>query len=360
VDGLVVENLTKRYGDVTAVNDVSFTVAPGEFVSLLGPSGCGKTTTLRCIAGFERPSDGLISIGSETVTQPAKNIFVPPNHRHFGMVFQSYAVWPHMTVLDNVGYPLRVKGKLSRSQVRERAQDKLRTVGLDGYEGRYPSQLSGGQQQRVSLARALVMEPRVLLFDEPLSNLDAKLRERMRFELIEIQRDLGIPAVYVTHDQAEAMVMSSRIIVMEGGRIAQEGNPESIYSNPKSRFVADFIGLSNFVDGEIAGEAGDGLWRVRSPLGEHECTGHSGYSPGDPVVVAIRPEVVELGSTAFAGAGAFDAKLLSRYFLGPSVEYFLDVAGTELRVQSRFPVSVEPGGRIFARVAPGHSQIVAH
>ena len=360
MSGLVVENLIKRYGDVTAVDSISFTVEPGEFVSLLGPSGCGKTTTLRCIAGFEQPSSGRIVINGEPVTQPSASIFVPPNRRHFGMVFQSYAVWPHMTVLDNVGYPLRVKGKLSRPEIRERAQSKLQAVGLDGYEGRYPAQLSGGQQQRVALARALVMEPRVLLFDEPLSNLDAKLRERMRFELIEIQRDLGIPAVYVTHDQSEAMVMSSRIIVMEGGRIAQEGDPESIYNNPKSRFVADFIGLSNFVDAEIAGEAENGLWRVRSPLGEHQCTGEARYPSGKSVVLAIRPEAVELGSAAFTGVGAFKAKLLSRYFLGPSVEYFLDVEGTELRAQSRYPLRTQPGGSIFARVAPEHCQIVAH
>ncbi len=232
--GLVVERLVKKYGDVAAVNDVSFTVGPGEFISLLGPSGCGKTTTLRCIAGFEQPDRGRITVDGQAVTDPDRNVFVPPNRRHFGMVFQSYAIWPHMTVMDNVGYPLKVQRKHSRVEIASRVRDKLRTVGLDGYEARYPSQLSGGQQQRVALARALVMEPKVLLFDEPLSNLDAKLRERMRFELIEIQSSLGIPAVYVTHDQAEAMVMSSKVIVMEEGRIAQEGDPETIYTHPKS------------------------------------------------------------------------------------------------------------------------------
>jgi iron(III) transport system ATP-binding protein len=357
--GLVVDRLVKRYGAVTAVDDVSFSVAPGQFISLLGPSGCGKTTTLRCIAGFERADRGTISIDGEIVTDAAANLFVPPNKRNFGMVFQSYAIWPHMTVLDNVGYPLRVQNRYPRKAIRERVLEKLATVGLAGLENRYPAQLSGGQQQRVAVARALIMEPKVLLFDEPLSNLDAKLRERMRFELVEIQGKLGIPAVYVTHDQAEAMVMSSRVIVMEGGHIAQEGPPEHIYANPKSRFVAGFIGLSNFVPAKVQDRAGNGGWLVQSPLGRHLCTGEGSHGRGDDVLLAIRPERIDLARQPFADGAGFAAELRSRYFLGPYSEYFLAVGEHVLRAQSSAPLAVAVGERLYARVQPEHCQIVA-
>jgi iron(III) transport system ATP-binding protein len=357
-EGLVVDHLVKRYGAITAVDDVSFTVAPGQFISLLGPSGCGKTTTLRCIAGFERADRGTISIDGEAVTDAASGLFVPPNKRNFGMVFQSYAIWPHMSVLDNVGYPLRVQKRYARNVIRERVLDKLATVGLAGLEGRYPTQLSGGQQQRVAVARALIMEPKVLLFDEPLSNLDAKLRERMRFELVEIQSRLGIPAVYVTHDQAEAMVMSSRVIVMEDGQIAQEGPPEHIYAHPRSRFVADFIGLSNFVRAEVRDRGVDGRWLVQSPLGRHWCTGQGSHRPGDDVLLAIRPERISLAKEPFADDGGFAAELRSRYFLGPYSEYFLCVGEQVLRAQSSAPLAVAVGERLYARIRPEHCQIV--
>jgi iron(III) transport system ATP-binding protein len=358
--GLVVDGLVKRYGVVTAVDDVSFTVAPGEFISLLGPSGCGKTTTLRCIAGFERANRGTISVDGEIVTDAASGVFVPPNRRNFGMVFQSYAIWPHMTVLDNVGYPLKVQRKYPRDAIRERVLDKLATVGLTGLEDRYPTQLSGGQQQRVAVARALVMEPKVLLFDEPLSNLDAKLRERMRFELVEIQSQLGIPAVYVTHDQAEAMVMSSRVIVMEGGRIAQEGPPEHIYAHPRSRFVAGFIGLSNFLPATVEGPSGDGTWWVQSALGRHLSTSaEDAHGQGDDVVLAIRPERIDLAHEPFADGQGFAVTLQSRYFLGPYAEYFLQVGDQVLRAQSSASMPAAAGTRLYARVEPEHCQIVA-
>lgn len=355
--GLVVQHLVMRFGDVTAVDDVSFTVGPGEFISLLGPSGCGKTTTLRCIAGFERPDGGSIFINGQPVTDVEKGVFVAVNRRNFGMVFQSYAVWPHMTVLENVGYPLKVQHGVSRSEIRTRVMEQLQNVGLDGLEDRYPTQLSGGQQQRVALARALVMEPRLLLFDEPLSNLDAKLRERMRFELIEIQSRLGIPAVYVTHDQAEAMVMSRRIIVMEGGRVAQSGSPEEIYQTPKSRFVADFIGLSNFVEARVLGPASEGIWRIESALGTHAASGGE-RTPGETVLLAIRPEHISLATTPFLGDGAFEATLRRRYFLGPYSEYFVAVGDLVLRAQFGERLAVGAGERLFAQVAPEHCQIV--
>ncbi|HSR71279.1 MAG TPA: ABC transporter ATP-binding protein [Kiloniellales bacterium] len=349
---LRIDNLYKLYGEVPAVNRVSFDVEPGEFLSLLGPSGCGKTTTLRCIAGFERPDRGRIYFGDEPLTDIRRGVFVPPNRRGFGMVFQSYAVWPHMTVLDNVGYPLTVRSGISRSEIRERVNASLELVGLAGYEKRYPTQLSGGQQQRVALARALVMEPRVLLFDEPLSNLDAKLRERMRFELIELQSQLGIPAVYVTHDQAEAMVISRRILVMEQGKIAQMGRPREIYERPATRFVADFIGLTNFVPATVEGCADGGHWAVNCGLGDQLGVSERQHAPGDSVVLAIRPERVELSLEKPAGGNVFAAKLHSAYYVGPYTEYFLDVDGLVLRAQRSAPLDVRTGDRLFGRVAP--------
>ncbi|WP_089721875.1 ABC transporter ATP-binding protein, partial [Candidatus Entotheonella palauensis] len=236
-----VRGLKKHFGPEVAVAGIDFEVPEGHFVTLLGPSGCGKTTTLRCLAGLERPDAGEIDIGEQCVAAPSRNIWVPPEKRNMGMVFQSYAVWPHLTVFDNIAYGLRVRG-MGRSEIAKRTQETLDLVGLSGFADRYATQLSGGQQQRVSLARALAYNPRVILFDEPLSNLDAKLREHMRLELTRLQQRLGITAVYVTHDQSEALVMSDTIIVMNHGHILQQGAPEAIYAEPASRFVADFVG----------------------------------------------------------------------------------------------------------------------
>jgi iron(III) transport system ATP-binding protein len=356
--GLSVDHLTKSFGAVAAVNGISFSVEPGEFISLLGPSGCGKTTTLRCIAGFEQPNSGRITLDGKVLAEPQRGIFVPPNKRHFGMVFQSYAVWPHMTVFENVAYPLRVKGRLSRSDVQARVNETLRMVGLAGFEARYPNQLSGGQQQRVALARALVMEPRALLFDEPLSNLDAKLRERMRFELIEIQSKLAIPAVYVTHDQAEAMVMSRRVIVMDRGSIAQIGAPDEIYAQPRTRFVADFIGLSNFIEAEVLAPLDAGVWRVQCALGEIRCVSQEALKVGEPVLLVIRPERVQLAATPFSGPNAFSAKLRNRYFLGPHSEYFLALTDDiVLRAQSP-AIHGALGGTLHVYVAPEDCRVV--
>ena len=236
-----IEHIFKRFGGVTAVNDFDLVVEDGEFVSILGPSGCGKTTTLRMVAGFERATEGEIYIGEQCVSSSVKNKFVPPEKRDIGMVFQSYAVWPHMTVLDNVGYPLKIQ-KVAKEERTKRVKEMLALVHLDEYAVRYPLQLSGGQQQRVALARALVARPGLLLLDEPLSNLDAKLRESMRFEILALQKELGITVVYVTHDQGEAMAMSDRIVVMSRGVVQQIGAPHDIYSNPANKMVADFIG----------------------------------------------------------------------------------------------------------------------
>ena len=356
--GLVVDGLVKRYGAVTAVSGVSFVVRPGEFISLLGPSGCGKTTTLRCIAGFEHAEEGRIIIDGTTVTDRAAGVFTPPNKRQFGMVFQSYAIWPHMTVFDNVGYPLKVRGRHTREEIRDRVNEKLTVVGLANYEKRFPSQLSGGQQQRVALARALVMEPKALLFDEPLSNLDAKLRERMRFELIDIQKKLAIPAVYVTHDQAEAMVMSDRVIVMESGHVAQEGSPDQIYARPANRFVASFIGLSNFLPAEIEKNGADGEFIARSAIGRHSCTSSNSYKIGDEVLVSIRPEKIEIGGTAGDSGHVFEAEVQKRYFVGPYTEYFLIVNDTVIRTQSGTVYDAQVGTKVTAHVLPKNCQIL--
>ncbi|HEU5018316.1 MAG TPA: ABC transporter ATP-binding protein, partial [Pseudolabrys sp.] len=245
-------HLQKRFGNEVAVNDVNLTIRRGEFVTLLGPSGCGKTTTLRCIAGLEHPDGGEITIGDEVVAAPARGIYLNPEERNIGMVFQSYAVWPHMTVFDNVAYGLRVR-HAPAPVTKERTTRALELVGLPHLADRYATKLSGGQRQRVALARAIVYEPRVILFDEPLSNLDAKLREQMRVELVRLQHEVGITSVYVTHDQSEALVMSDRVVVMDKGVIQQIGDPQTIYARPANTFVANFIGVANLMPGVMLG-----------------------------------------------------------------------------------------------------------
>ena len=249
-----------KYGRVKAVDRVSFTVSEGQFFTMLGPSGCGKTTTLRCIAGLEKPDSGDISVNDRVLYSATKGISVSANHRNLGMVFQSYAIWPHMNVFDNVAFPLRVgtRRRTSKTEVKQRVERSLEVVGLSHLAGRFATKLSGGQQQRLALARALVIEPAVLLLDEPLSNLDAKLRESLRFELKRLQRDQGITTVYVTHDQAEALSMSNEIAVMNQGRISQIGNPFSVYLEPDNDFVADFVGLTNFITGVVTEKSGRG------------------------------------------------------------------------------------------------------
>src|SRR3954463_15013171 len=271
-----VDRLEIKYGDVTAVRGVSFSVQPGEQLTLLGPSGCGKTTTLRAIAGLEQPSAGEIRIGSAPVYSSAQRVNIPAEKRGLSMVFQSYAIWPHMTVFDNVAYGLRVRRE-SREAIAEKVERALDMVQMRAFAQRGASQLSGGQQQRVALARAVVLEPSVLLFDEPLSNLDAQLREHMRFELRQLQQRLGITSIYVTHDQQEAMVVADRIVLMERGRIAQVGTPSEIYTRPQSVFAAGFVGLTNTLPAKVIGSDGTGT-RVRTSDGIILVSSDSGFA----------------------------------------------------------------------------------
>ena len=283
-----VENLEVRYGSVTAVAGVSFEVRPGEQLTLLGPSGCGKTTTLRAIAGLERPTSGAIRIGGKSVYASADRINVPAEKRGLSMVFQSYAIWPHMTVFDNVAYGLRVR-RQNAQEIRDKVRRALDLVQMGAYEERQASQLSSGQQQRVALARACVFSPSVLLFDEPLSNLDAKLRADMRIELRELQHRLGITSVYVTHDLEEALAMSDRIVVMRSGRIEQTGSPAEIYNLPRNAFVADFVGSSNLIQGRLRPDlAGDGLIALETASGHVMYGMAHGRTVGAAPVFSVR------------------------------------------------------------------------
>jgi iron(III) transport system ATP-binding protein len=327
------QGVSKRYGATTAVDDISFTVDAGTLATLLGPSGCGKTTTLRLIAGLERASAGRILIGGRDVTQ------LPASERDVSMVFQSYALFPHMTVLENVAYGPSVSG-VTRRRAAELATDKLALVGLTGFDGRYPSELSGGQQQRVAVARALVLEPLVLLFDEPLSNLDAKLRRQVRDDIRALQLRLNLTVVYVTHDQQEAMAVSDQIIVMSQARVAQKGRPRELYEEPTSLFVADFIGDANLVDATLAEASGE---QARIVLAQLELSlPHRGAPPG-PVKLAIRPDALILSRAAPSGA-SLPARVAKAAYLGTHMEYTVECALGSLFVIERSTTDPYPLG----------------
>jgi iron(III) transport system ATP-binding protein len=359
---LTIEKLVKTFSGrkrdearVLAVDDVSLDVEDGAFFTMLGPSGCGKTTTLRCIAGLETPDSGDIEVAGRVFFSSQRKVRMPANERGLGMVFQSYAIWPHMNVFQNVAFPLEVAprhDRLSKHDMRARVEKVLSVVQLDQLADRQATDLSGGQQQRLALARALVMEPPLLLLDEPLSNLDAKLREEMRFELKRLQRELGITAIYVTHDQAEALAMSSVIAVMKDGQVQQQGRPREIYERPQSRFVADFIGTSNFIDGVIEGTSVDGVYLVDTPNGKIKAASAGDFAPGSAVVVAVRPEHVgiEPGSANGAGPGSWHGSVGTRAFLGEAVDHMVTIGGdSELRVRSNPSVSIAPGTEVLLK-----------
>jgi len=344
---VVLEKVRKQYGAVTAVEEVSITIEAGTLVTLLGPSGCGKTTTLRMVAGLEMPTGGRILIGGKDVT------LLPPNERDVSMVFQSYALFPHMTVLENVSYGL-ADSALSKSQRLDKAHDGLRQVGLEGYDERLPSELSGGQQQRVACARALVLEPQVLLFDEPLSNLDAKLRRRMREEIRDLQQRLHLTSIYVTHDQEEALAVSDKIVVMNKGRIAQEGTPVDLYERPADSFVADFIGGANLIPCEVVRREdqaalvrfGNNELRVAAPRVEDG----AGY-------LVVRSAAVEL--TKANGAAGLTATVRKATYLGGHWEYTLDTAFGALFLAQPVGKKFEQGTTVALQLDPQHLSVVA-
>ena len=360
---VVVKDLVKRFGSETlAVDNVSFTVGEGEFVTLLGPSGCGKTTTLRCIAGLETPDEGDILIADEVFTSSRNGVCLPPEKRRLGMVFQSYAIWPHMSVSENVAYGIQAQGA-SRAEVNEKVANALELVGLSGLGERNATKLSGGQQQRVSLARALAYNPRVLLFDEPLSNLDAKLRERMRVELANLIKELKLTAIYVTHDQAEAMVMSDRIIVMKDGRIQQEGDPHATYNEPSNSFVADFIGVTNILEGTaVERENGKGLW-VDVPSLQSKILCAKGIerdiSIGSDLLVTVRPEYIELGEEGSSDNNVLRGQVSDAVYLGQSWDCLVQSGSLELRVHIRGDAEIRVGQPVTMSISPSRCVVLS-
>jgi len=324
-------DVVKCFGAVNAVDCVNFAIERGEIFTLLGPSGCGKTTTLRLVAGLEEPDGGNISIAGKSVADPARGFYLPPEKRHLGMVFQSYAIWPHLTVFENVAFPLRVRREANDS-VRRRVELALEIVGLGGFAERGATQLSGGQQQRVALARALVYEPEILLLDEPLSNLDAKLREQMRGEIRGLQKKLGLTILYVTHDQAEAMTLSDRIAVVNRGRFEQVGRPEEVYETPQSTFVAEFLGRTVSFEGKIIRDHDGVAVALSGALENHSLAlpGLDNFAMGAPVKITVRPEDIEIVAVPERRRGALTAQIEQVAYLGDRFEYHVKAAGVTL------------------------------
>jgi iron(III) transport system ATP-binding protein len=346
------DNIGKRYGAQWVVRDVNLSIRAGEFFTFLGPSGCGKTTLLRMIAGFIAPDEGLVYLDNQAVNR------VPPWRRNIGMVFQNYALWPHMTVFENIAFGLRER-KLSRYEIDSRVGKALEQVDLKGTEYRRPSQLSGGQQQRAALARTLVIQPRVLLLDEPLSNLDAKLRVEMRLELLKLQRHVGLTTIYVTHDQEEALAMSTRIAVINRGQMVQEGEPREIYEQPVNEFVARFVGQANLLPGKVLSMVENGLTVELADGLKAEVSLHTlGHStrPGDIVLIGIRPEALRLidPSTASSGFNRVEGTILASAYEGACVEYEIAALGKTIKARVTNPKNkrlFKPGEKIAVTFA---------
>src|SRR5712691_1834965 len=348
-----VEDLVVRYGNVIAINGISFEVRRGAHMTLLGPSGCGKTTTLRALAGLETPTGGEIRIDGRPVFSSRQSINVPAEPRRLPMVFQSYAIWPHMTVFDNVAYGVRLR-RLPRAQVEERVRAALELVRLADLGKRSAADLSGGQQQRVALARCLAVSPAVLLLDEPLSNLDARLRAAMRLEIQALQRQIGLTSVYVTHDQEEALVISDRIIVMNAGRIEQIGTATEIYDTPRNAFVADFVGAANLISGVVRPEhRHDGLIAIETEGKHLVCGADPGRPLASPATVAIRSAYLELDATPRPGAlNSWPARIRQRALLGDALEYVLEWDGRLLTARRPRHEIFQEGETVCVHVDP--------
>lgn len=356
-----IDHLYKHFGAETAVKDFNLSVSEGEFVTLLGPSGCGKTTTLRCIVGLERPDGGEIRIGGAPVVSAERGIYLNPEDRDLGMVFQSYAVWPHMTVFDNVAYGLRVR-RVPGGELKRKTMQALELVDLAHLADRFATKLSGGQRQRVALARAIVYEPKVVLFDEPLSNLDAKLREQMRVEIVRLQREVGITSIFVTHDQSEALVMSDRIVVMDKAVIQQVGDPETIYSEPVNAFVANFIGVTSLMEGKLIERSGD-TCVVEIPVGNGRpalrvrASGGAGAAKGDRLILSLRPEDVSLHLSEPEGTShgnVIEGEVIDTIYLGSFLEGRVRVGTHEIGIQIDHYENLAPGQKVYLSFRPEH------
>lgn len=350
-------------GDVQAVRDVTFEVAEGEFFALLGPSGCGKTTTLRCVAGLERPDGGSITIGDRLVAEASKNIHVPAFERHLGMVFQSYAIWPHLDVFENVAYPLRVRRpRVPREAIVEAVTETLALVSLGALARRSSTALSGGQQQRVALARALVAKPRLLLLDEPLSNLDATLRDQMQQELAELVRRVAITTLYVTHDQAEALAMADRIAVMSHGVIIQQGDPRDVYERPRNRVVASFLGQANALVGTVLSRAADGYGTVAvgGDGGRVRVSLPTQGVEGSLVDLLVRPEAIALDVTDGGGDGLMNGVVTRIAYQGHRTECYVRVGDAIVRVLRPAADGVGPGDPVWLRIDPDRCLVCVH
>lgn len=340
---------------VLAIKNIDLKVERGEMFTLLGPSGCGKTTTLRSIAGLETPDSGKIKVAGKTFFHAGEGVTsvnVAANQRGLGMVFQSYAIWPHMTVFDNVAFPLQVmpRGKgPNKTEIKARVMRVLETLELAHHADRQATKLSGGQQQRLALGRGIIIEPELLLLDEPLSNLDAKLREALRFELKRLQRELGITSIYVTHDQVEALTLSNRIAVMKDGEVQQVGTPREIYGRPRNHFVADFIGTSNFIEGKVVERHGED-YRVETAEGVLALRSGASVPTGTKVLASIRPESVELSTERLVGENVWQGRVVARAFLGDAVDHVVAVGGTEMRVRTAPTVSIQPKTEVFVQL----------
>jgi ABC-type Fe3+/spermidine/putrescine transport system ATPase subunit len=357
---LTVEDVVVRYGPVTAVDRVSFTVEKGEHLTLLGPSGCGKTTMLRAIAGLEAPSAGRIAIAGETVSDPAAGRNLPPERRGLAMVFQSYAIWPHMTVFDNVAFGLKARG-VGRDKARPAVERALALVDLAGFADRPATRLSGGQQQRVALARALAYDAKIVLLDEPLSNLDVQLRLQMRAELSALRRQLGFTAVYVTHDQEEAFALSDRVVVMRGGRIEQQGTPAEIHLTPRTRFVAGFLGMRNILEAEVAALDGHpelAAARVAPEIVLRARDPWRGGAAAAKAAVAFRPVDVRIAAESTRLEGGIAGTLTHTLFLGDAAQYYIRTGEALICAEDRPRADLAEGQAVWWTVAPEHCLVL--
>jgi iron(III) transport system ATP-binding protein len=345
---------------VSAMREVAFSLGKGEMFTLLGPSGCGKTTTLRSIAGLEMPDSGEIEVDGRIVYSSAKNVRVPANRRGIGMVFQSYAIWPHMTVFQNLAFPLQVperRRNYTRRQIADAVARVLHVVDLAGYEDRKATQLSGGQQQRLALARAIIIEPPLLLLDEPLSNLDAKLRERMGVELKRLQNDIGITCVYVTHDQSEALALSHSIAIMNGGQVIQIGSPREVYQRPQDNFVAEFVGTTNFVPAEVMGTGrSPGFVVLSTPMGRFEVPSDEAWDAGRSVQLSIRPEYLQVGLEPTGGV-QWEGTVETPIFYGFYQVAELRIGNEQLQARVNPALDLAPGTKVYVSVDPGRCVI---